>query len=68
MGIMAPVRGVFAQAALALAVLAAAGPARASFVRAPRAPAPASDYIPAAVPIAGSDLAIVRALSMIVVL
>jgi hypothetical protein len=63
---MASIRGVFAQTALALALLTAAGPAPASFVRAPRAPAPASDYILAAVPVAGSDLAIVRALSMIV--
>ena len=65
---MARVRGVGAQVAfgLALALLTAARPAAASFVLAPPAPTPASDYIPAAIPVADSDLAIVHALSMIV--
>lgn len=63
---MARVRRVFAHVALALALLALTGPAAASFVRAPRAPEPESDYIRAVVPVGDSGLAIVQVLAMVV--
>jgi hypothetical protein len=63
---MARVRRVLAHAPLALALLAVTGPAAASFICVTRPPEPESDYIRAAVPVAGSGLAIVRALSMVV--
>jgi hypothetical protein len=63
---MARLHGVSAHAALTLALLTVTRPAAASCICAPRPPEPASDYIRAAVPVADSGLAIVRALSMVV--